>query len=203
MSTEADPQATAVKEQEDTPKQDGAQNSFKSLQEAQTYHQIAAAHIDKLSDLNAQLPKLLTYFAAAISQLTNNPIEVPASKDQPDSAEIRQKAVFQMTMFVAACVNEIREILVDQINDLERYGVIPAKHPKYTKQGPGPVAVDPEASVKNGGYGDFDVGVLNARAASGHIGGDDVLERVKAMVEDLMKRTRTETEAKGDEMAVD
>lgn len=201
MSPEADQQATAVKEQENTPKQDGAQKSSKSPQEAQTYHQIAAAHIDKLSDLNAQLPKLLTYFAAAISQLTNNPIEVPASKDQPDSAEIRQKAVFQMTVFVGESIRLIREVLVDQINDLERYGVIPAKHPKYTKQGPGPVTVDPEASVKNGGYGDFDVGVLNARAASGHIGGDDVLERVKAMVEDLMKGT--ETEANGDEMAVD
>ncbi|KAF1920615.1 hypothetical protein BDU57DRAFT_509005 [Ampelomyces quisqualis] len=201
MSSEANQQAQTLKEQENAPKPDGTHTAAGSPSEAQTYHQIAATHIDTLSKLNEQLPKLLTYFAAVISQLTNNPIEVPATKDQPDSAEMRQKAVFQMTAYVGAGIKQIREVLVDQINDLERYGVIPAKHSKYTKQGPGPATVDPEASVKNGGYGDFDVGVLNARAASRHIGGDDVLDRVKAMVEDLMKRT--EAEAKGDEMAVD
>lgn len=55
--------------------------------------------------------------------------------------------------------------------------------------------------MTNGGYGDFDVGVLNARAASGHVGGEDVLDRIKAMVEDLKKRS--EVEADGEEMAVD
>jgi hypothetical protein len=201
MSTESSQQAQTLQEQENTPTQNGPHTSSGPPQEAQTYDQIAASHIDTLSKLNEQLPKLLTYFAAVISQLTNNPIEVPATKDQPDSAEMRQQAVFQMTAYVGAGIKLIRENLVDQINDLERHGVIPAKHPKYTKQGPGPVTVDPEASVKNGGYGDFDVGVLNARAASGHIGGDDVLARVKSMVEDLTRMSQAE--AKGDEMAVD
>lgn len=194
-----------VKEQPDTPAQNGNAAKTQPAQESQTYHQIAATHIDTLSSINEQLPKLLTYFAAAISQLTNNPIETPVSKDQPDSAETRQQSLWVMTMYVGAAIKEIREELSKQINDLERYGVIPAKHPKYTvmpKQGQSASeVVDSEASVKNGGYGDFDVGVLNARAASGHIGGDDVLDRVKAMVEDLMKRSGAK--ANGENMAVD
>lgn len=204
MSTEAQQNTPAVKEQPNTPAQNGTTTRAQPAQESQTYHQIAATHIDTLSKINEQLPKLLTYFAAAISQLTNNPIETPVSKDQPDSPQARQQALWVMTMYVGAAIKEIREELSKQINDLERYGVIPAKHPKYTsmpKQGQSANEVDPEATVKNGGYGDFDVGVLNARAASGHIGGDDVLDRVKAMVEDLMKRSGVE--ANGDNMAVD
>ncbi|KAH7393907.1 hypothetical protein DE146DRAFT_111114 [Phaeosphaeria sp. MPI-PUGE-AT-0046c] len=205
MSTEAQQHTPAVKEQPDTPAQNGTTTATQPAQETQTYHQIAATHIDTLSSINEQLPKLLTYFAAAISQLTNNPIETPVAQGQPDSPQARQQALWVMTMYVGAAIKEIREELSKQINDLERYGVIPAKHPKYTsmpKQGQSAdEIVDPEATVKNGGYGDFDVGVLNARAASGHIGGDDVLDRVKAMVENLIKRSGVDTN--GENMAVD
>jgi len=169
--------------------------------DSQTYRQIAATHIDTLSSINAQLPKLLAYFAAVISQLTNDPLETPISKDKPDTPRQRQESMWLMTLFLGKCIGEIREELVTQINDLERYGVIPAKHPKYTALPAQGQVADPEASVKNGGYGDFDVGVLNARAASGHVGGEDVLDRVKTMVEDLMRRSGVE--AQGEEMVVD
>jgi hypothetical protein len=198
MSDEANQQTAPVKEQQETPGQNDGQAK------SQTYNQIAATHIDTLSRINEQLPKLLAYSAAAISQLTNNPVETSAQKDQPDSTKARQQALWTMTRYVGLSMKLIREELSLQINDLERYGVIPAKHPKYgamPKVGQPANAAGAEASVKNGGYGDFDVGVLNARAASGHVGGDDVLDRVKAMVEELARRS--EAEADGEAMAVD
>jgi hypothetical protein len=212
MSTEADqlPQAIkadqlpqAIKEQTATPTQNGTHTKSSPAQQSQTYNQIAATHIDTLSRINEQLPKLLTYFAAAISQLTNNPVETPAQKDQPDTPQSRQQALWMQTMFVGLSIHQIREELVNQINDLERYGVIPATHPKYTPQQIGKVAPphDPQASVTNGGYGDFDVGVLNARAASGHVGGEHVLDRIRTIVEDLKKRS--EDDKSGEEMVVD
>jgi hypothetical protein len=193
----ADESAQPVKEQQATP------GLSDSQARSQTYNQIAATHIDTLSKINEQLPKLLAYSAAAVSQLTNNPVETSAQKDEPDSTKARQQALWTMSMYVGFSVKLVREELSKQISDLEQYGVIPAKHPKYTampKTGQTANAAA-EASVKNGGYGDFDVGVLNARAASGHVGGDDVLDRVKAMVEELAKRS--EVEADGEAMAVD
>jgi hypothetical protein len=79
MSDEVNQQTAPVKEQQASPGQND--NQAKS----QTYNQIAASHIDTLSIINEQLPKLLAYSAAAISQLTNNPVETSAQKDQPDS----------------------------------------------------------------------------------------------------------------------
>jgi hypothetical protein len=194
----SDEPAQPVKEQQATPGQNDSQAR------SQTYNQIAATHIDTLSKINEQLPKLLAYSAAAVSQLTNNPVETSGQKDEPDSTKARQQALWTMSMYVGFSIKLVREELSKQINDLEQYGVIPAKHPKYTampKTGQAANAAAAEASVKNGGYGDFDVGVLNARAASGHVGGDDVLDRVKAMVEELAKRS--EIEADGEAMAVD
>jgi hypothetical protein len=74
MSDEVNQQTAPVKEQQATPGQND--NQAKS----QTYNQIAADHIDTLSIINEQLPKLLAYSAAAISQLTNNPVETSAQK---------------------------------------------------------------------------------------------------------------------------
>ncbi|KAF2033278.1 hypothetical protein EK21DRAFT_98291 [Setomelanomma holmii] len=173
-------------------------------QHPQTYRQIAATHIDTLSRLNETLPKLLAYFAATISQLTNNPVETNQSKGKSDTVNTRQAAMWTNAMYVGLTIRNLREVLTEQINDLERYGVIPAKHPKYTAlPGPGQatVAHDPEASVKNGGYGDFDVGVLNARAASGHVSSEDMLDRLQSMVEELAKRGGIEGD--GEEMVVD
>lgn len=180
------------------------ENKDKSQPQAQTYHQIAASHIDTLSRINEQLPKLLTYFAATISQLTNNPVETPISKGKPDTIQSRQEALWMMSLFTGASIKEIREELIIQINDLERYGVIPEKHQRYTaipREGQTTKPVDPEATVTNGGFGNFDVGILNARAASGQAGEADVLDRLKALAEELIKRSGGE--ADGEEMSVD
>jgi hypothetical protein len=209
MSSAADQEAQTKPEQQDTADATKEEPSATPAispapQDPQTYRKIAATHIDTLTRVNEMLPKLLVYFAATISQLTNNPVETPQSKGKPDAIKTRQAAMWTNSMYVGMTIKVIRDQLFEQIADLERYGVIPAKHPRYTPlpgRGQGSKEHDPEASVKNGGYGDFDVGVLNARAASGHIGGEDMLERVKALVEDLAKRSGIEVD--GGEMVVD
>ncbi|KAH7094928.1 hypothetical protein FB567DRAFT_16026 [Paraphoma chrysanthemicola] len=196
-------------EQQDTtnPKQEDASATpakASESQDPQTYRQIAASHIDALTRVNEMLPKLLIYSAAMISQLTNNPVETNQTKGKPDTVNNRQNALWTNAFYVGMTIKVIRDNLFEQIEDLERYGVIPAKHPRYTPlpgQGQAAKEHDPEASVKNGGYGDFDVGVLNARAASGHTGAEDMLDRVKALVEDLAKRSGIDID--GGEMVVD
>ncbi|KAH7085281.1 hypothetical protein BKA63DRAFT_14023 [Paraphoma chrysanthemicola] len=209
MSSTADNEAQTKPEQQDTtnPKQEDASatpEKASESQDAQTYRQIAASHIDALTRVNEMLPKLLIYSAAMISQLTNNPVETNQTKGKPDTVNNRQNALWTNALYVGMTIKVIRDNLFEQIEDLERYGVIPAKHPRYTPlPGRGQAAKehDPEASVKNGGYGDFDVGVLNARAASGHVGTEDMLDRVKALVEDLAKRSGIDID--GGDMVVD
>lgn len=101
-------------------------------------------------------------------------------------------------------MNLIREELVRQIEDLEKHKVIPASHPKFiVPKRHGDITretVDPQANVKNGGYGEFDVGVLNARASAGVAAGEDVLERARLVLEELMKRSEDrEVDKSGDE----
>ncbi|KAI8939668.1 hypothetical protein NX059_003426 [Plenodomus lindquistii] len=177
----------------------------------ETYRQVAASHIAVLSEINRQLPKMLRYFATALTQLTDRPIlDDPSSTDNLES---RQLAFRKYATYTGMSVNLIREELVRQIEDLEKYKVIPASHPKFvvadrigaaasTKD----EARDPQEGVKNGGYGEFDVGVLNARASTG-VGGEDVLERVQGVLEELVKRSGGVEGAKNGgedkEMAVD
>lgn len=47
---------------------------------------------------------------------------------------------------------------------------------------------DSEAAVTNGGLGEFDIGVLNARAGVREGGDGEVLEKVKRLLEDLERR---------------
>ena len=177
-----------------------------SAVQQQTYRQVATTHIETLNKINRQLPKLLTWFATALTQLTNNPIQDADHQGQPDTLEARQAAFLKYAMYVGKINDEIWDELTEQINDLERYKVIPKSHPKYTAvKRPGDKGDkevnDPEKTVKNGGYGDFDVGVLNARANSGQVGAEDVLDRVKGILEELKRRS--EAEANGEDMAVD
>ena len=46
---------------------------------------------------------------------------------------------------------------------------------------------NPEESVINGGLGNLDIGVLNARAGIRQQGGDEILERVQGILEELEK----------------
>lgn len=150
---------------------------------------------------------MLTYFATALTQLTNNPIPTEKQQGQPDSMLARQVALREAMGTVMMMTNILREELTTQIEELEKHGVIPATHQRFTAAQPRAVhgqedrPRDPEAGVKNGGYGDFDVGVLNARAASRQVGSEDALDRVKAVLEELVKRSRED--ASGEEMAVD
>ena len=144
---------------------------------------------------------MLTYFATALTQLTNNPIRDRDKEGEPDTLEARQAAFRKYAIYVGLSVGLIREELTKQINDLELHKVIPKSQPKYSavkRQGDRDV-VDLEKDVRNGGYGEFDVGVLNARASQ--VGGEDVLDRVKAILEELKRRSGSVTDA--EEMAVD
>ncbi|EOA89757.1 hypothetical protein ACJQWK_02383 [Exserohilum turcicum] len=207
MSTEADQQSAtdAGQQHENVGPED------KASEEPKTYRQIAAEHIDTLNEINHQIPKLLKYFATALSQLTNDPIpfQHDAMQCEPGTLEARKEAFRINALFCGTSCEIIRQELVKQINALERYKVIPKNHPKFAvsqrqaqkgKEEESDV-VDPEKDVKNGGYGDFDVGALNARASSGQVGAEDVLDRAKAVLEELQKRTGKVSH--GDDMAID
>ncbi|KAJ8107209.1 hypothetical protein OPT61_g9023 [Boeremia exigua] len=175
----------------------------------QTYRQIAASHIEALNKLNSNLPDILALIAAALSQLTNNPIQ---SEPRADSARARDDDIRAFSSAIKSVMQGFREALIEQINDLERYKVIPATMSKFTPlptaaQGSGPqqqqapIRQDPDAGVKNGGYGNFDVGVLNAQVATGLAGGEDALDRLRVLLDELLQRSEQKTE--GEEMAVD
>jgi hypothetical protein len=177
----------------------------------QTYRQIAATHIAELSKLSSSLPDILTFVAAALSQLTNHPIP---SDSREDSSSVRKSDLRQFSFAIKTLVGLFRDALVAQINDLERYKVIPATLPRYTplpgaargveapleeQQEQEPPKHDPDAGVKNGGYGSFDVGVLNAQVSTGLVGDEHALDRVRALLDDLLERSGRE----GEGMVVD
>ncbi|KAH9880079.1 hypothetical protein J1614_002105 [Plenodomus biglobosus] len=195
--------STAQQPPPETPN-DAAQPS-----QPETYRQVAAAHIATLSEINHQLPKMLRYFATALTQLTDHPIHhapaSPSSTNTADTLESRREAFRKYATFTGMSVTLIRDELVRQIEDLEKYKVIPASHPKFTvakrhgDTAPSKEENDPQVGVRNGGYGEFDVGVLNARASTG-LGGQGVLERVRGVLEELAKRSGGgEREEGGDE----
>lgn len=206
MSTMDDQPANEPSQQET---EDGMEKETQN-KGPQSYREVAAAHISTLNEINNQIPKMLKYFATALTQLTNNPIpfEHPDFVSTPGTLDYRKEAFRINAAYCSMAINEIREELVKQINDLEKHKVIPKSHPKYTvakRHGQGgeeekAEVVDPEKEVRNGGYGEFDVGVLNARASSGQVGGEDVLDRVKAILEDLKKQAGA---VDGDAMVVD
>ncbi|CBX98104.1 hypothetical protein IAQ61_010209 [Plenodomus lingam] len=185
------------------PQPSAQQDASQPTSQPETYRQVAAAHIATLSEINHQLPKMLRYFATALTQLTDHPIHDTHNTNnndnntntQPtDTLESRREAFRKYATFTGMSVNLIREELVRQIEDLEAYKVIPTSHPKFTvakrhgDTAPSKEETDPQAGVRNGGYGDFDVGVLNARASTG-LGGEDVLERVRGVLEELARRS--------------
>ncbi|KAF1839712.1 hypothetical protein BDW02DRAFT_584934 [Decorospora gaudefroyi] len=215
MSTEAAEQvsqdAEQVAQDADEQQPDGTE-SGKHAEQVRTYREVAAKNIDTLNEINNQIPKMLKYFATAISQLTNDPIAFghPDLKCTPGTLEARKEVFRVNATFCGLSVDLIRGELVKQINALEKCGVIPKSHPKFTvaqRQGHAQSGkedkvevVDPEKEVKNGGYGEFDVGVLNARASSGQVGTKHVLDRAKAILEELNGRAGVPN---GDQVVVD
>lgn len=210
MSTEANFSAPMdAPQQHHGTEAQSAQSQVEAAQspQARSYRQVAAAHIDTLNEINHQLPKMLRYFATALTQLTNHPIRDHDQQDTLDTLQARQAAFRKYAIYIGMSVSLIRDELTQQIHDLETYKVIPKSHPKYTvakRQGDKSEteAVDLDKGVKNGGYGEFDVGVLNARASLGHVGQDDALDRLKSLLEDLVVKSQDRAEHRQD-MAVD
>lgn len=194
----------------DTPIPTQPQDTATPAASQQTYRQIAASHIEGLNKLNSNLPDILALIAASLSQLTNKPIQ---SGEQEDSPAARERDLVGFSQAVKGIMAGLREALIEEINDLERYKVIPATLPKFTalpssipsmgqqQQQQAPAKQDPDAGVQNGGYGSFDVGVLNSKVKSGQVEGDDPLDRVKAVLDELLERSGQKSS--GDEMAVD
>ncbi|KAJ4412741.1 hypothetical protein N0V91_000503 [Didymella pomorum] len=195
----------------DAPTSTQLQDTATPAASQQTYRQIAASHIEGLNKLNSNLPDILALIAASLSQLTNKPIQ---SGEQEDSPAARERDLVGFSQAVKGIMAGLREALIEEINDLERYKVIPATMPKFTalpssipsmgqqqQQQQAPVKQDPDAGVQNGGYGSFDVGVLNSKVKSGQVGGNDTLDRVRAVLDELLERSGQKSN--GDEMAVD
>ncbi|KAF2870929.1 hypothetical protein BDV95DRAFT_49919 [Massariosphaeria phaeospora] len=192
---------------------------------APPYRGLAATHIRALSLANETLPPMLRASATAISQTTNSPINPPTSTSSqtPDSLTRRQALLSESSSTFLTLLQEVRMQLHSQIDALEAEGVIPAEYIKYVapltnrpstnlsqaeqaaEQQKAQKAHDPEESVTNGGFGEFDVGVLNARAGVRQAGGEHVLERVRVVLEELVQRAEAEgaeAEASGEQRDV-
>ena len=172
----------------------------------ETYRSNATEHIRALSTLNTRLPPILNCAATTLSQLTNAPIVSSAAPTvAPDEEpEARREAIASSANEYFTAVFNLSKELHKQVTDLQEAGVIPAEEVRYiarTEQpniaasaqpgmpaAPPATAKDTEATVTNGGLGEFDIGVLNARAGVRGTGEDEVLDRVKRLLEHLKRR---------------
>jgi hypothetical protein len=170
------------------------------------YRSTATTHIRALSTLSTRVPPILNHAAITLSQLTNAPI--PSSPTAADSPQARRDAISSSAKAYFAAVFDVATELLTQVSDLEEAGVIPAQEVRYiartvrdedagfggqggllAKAGmPQTTPKDSEATVTNGGLGEFDIGVLNARAGTREGGEGEVLDRVKRLLEDLERR---------------
>jgi hypothetical protein len=175
------------------------------------YRETAARNIRELSALSAKLPSLLATSATTFSQLTNAPIHAPDAQNEPDTPARRRAALAAAANAYFTAVTELDTALRAQIKALEEHKVIPPAEVKYSapapkRQGmPGAAEADQppkdsEATVKNSGLGSFDVGHLNARAGAGRQGGEEILERVKVLLEEMVKQTETQGDAEDEDM---
>ncbi|KAK7710050.1 hypothetical protein SLS57_008548 [Botryosphaeria dothidea] len=126
---------------------------------------IAAEHIQELSKIKEDVPKLLAAASNAINALTNRPLPSDASPSfsSADPLEARKEAYSTYTQTYFSCIRQISENLSREIDALEKAGVIPAKAEKVEQARGG-------AEVKNGGLGELDVGYLNARTRDVGVG---------------------------------
>ncbi|KAL1636343.1 hypothetical protein SLS58_009836 [Diplodia intermedia] len=143
---------------------------------------VAAEHIQELSKIKEDVPKLLTAASHAINALTNRPLASDSSTAEPSSTsdplDARKEAYQTHTRTYFTLVREISNNLSREIGALEEAGVIPAKAEKIEQAqqqqqqqqqqqregGAGGV------EVKNGGLGELDVGWLNARTRDVGVG---------------------------------
>ena len=155
------------------------------------------------------IPHLLRISGTAVSQLTTRPVVTSTSSnshEDTDTPELRKSVLQRCTHDLFKSIGEVTKILHAQIADLQAEKVIPAAQVRYIPpaarpgQQPEERLRDSEATVTNGGLGDLDIGILNARAGVKQVGGEKILDRVQAILEALVKQAEREDE---DKMAVD
>ncbi|PVI07737.1 hypothetical protein DM02DRAFT_288962 [Periconia macrospinosa] len=180
----------------------------------QPYRETAATQIRHLSTLSHRIPGILTTTATTFSQLTNAPIQLQGSNGAPDTPAVRRAAVSSSANAFYTSVLDLGTALHAQIDELEKHGVIPTDELRFkgvvqqpatgaaAGGGAAPGAsdgadggaaakdkkTDAQASVTNNGLGSFDVGVLNARAGVRQRDGEEVLARMKRVVDGLVER---------------
>ncbi|KAK0660660.1 hypothetical protein DIS24_g3293 [Lasiodiplodia hormozganensis] len=130
---------------------------------------IAAEHIQELSKIKEDVPKLLTAASHAINALTNRPLPSDSSTSTSNPLDARKEAYQTHTRTYFTLVREISNNLSREIGALEEAGVIPAKAEKV-EQAQQQREGGASAEVKNGGLGDLDVGWLNARTRDVGVG---------------------------------
>ncbi|KAL1602829.1 hypothetical protein SLS60_006250 [Paraconiothyrium brasiliense] len=187
--------------------------------EKEDYRSTATTHIRALSTLSTRVPPILNHAATTLSQLTNAPIP-STSSTAADSQQARRNAISSSAKEYFTAVFDLAKDLHKQVSDLEEAGVIPAEEVRYIartvreedtqfggqggvlgKTGmPQTMPKDSEATVINGGLGEFDIGVLNARVGIRESGEGEVLEKVKRLLEDLDSRTKEDSKENGEEM---
>ncbi|KAF2737989.1 hypothetical protein EJ04DRAFT_509945 [Polyplosphaeria fusca] len=165
----------------------------------QPYQQTAADNIRQLSTINESLPHILLHFGTAVSQLTKSPV----SSNPTDSTQAREASFNASANALFRLINTTRNTLKDQVSSLQSQGVVPAETVRYIpprvrahREGePGDDkdkdVEDSEATITNGGLGDLDVGLLNARARVGREG-TEALERAEKLLRDLEGRIEGE-----------
>lgn len=199
------------------------QEEESSTQQQQPYREIAATQIRHLSTLSHRIPGILTTSATTLSQLTNAPIPPASLPTTPDAPSARRAALSTSANAFYTSVLDLRAALHAQIDELEKHGVIPADELRFkgavqqvgsagsagaatagaddAAAGAGSAKEkkgDPQASVTNNGLGSFDVGVLNARAGVRQRDGEEVLARMKRVVDGLVEQAGVPKES-GDE----
>ncbi|KAF2121885.1 hypothetical protein BDV96DRAFT_132853 [Lophiotrema nucula] len=183
------------------------------------YHDTAAKNIRDLARINEEvrplssliyaehgliwfqnLPQLLELTATALSQLTNRPIPVSStSTSATDSTLVRERAFLQKSDELFRLINITRDALKSNVDRLTENDVIPKETTREVianrpAGGQPQQAPAPQAVVTNGGLGEFDIGMLNARARVGREG-EAVMRRVEKLLEGIVNREKKDEDS--------
>ncbi|KAK8243639.1 mediator complex protein-domain-containing protein [Phyllosticta capitalensis] len=170
-------------------------NTLEENSGARDHVNLSVEHIQELSKIKEDIPKLLTAAGSAVNALTNRELPPPPPSSTTDSQassdsplEARKAAFSAHTRTYFGLVRTIQDNLMREIGALEDAGVIPAKAEKVEGgSGAG-------GEVKNGGLGELDVGWLNARTR------DVGVVKAAELVAEARKRLETRT---GEERGLD
>jgi hypothetical protein len=121
----------------------------------------------------------------------------------PDNLENRKALIQEISEAFFVQVNSIRTQLKNEVSELESQKVIPAAAARAASTSipklPGmehlpdedkSAIKQSETNVTNGGLGNLDIAELNARAAVRQQGGDEILDRVQSILEEMVRKTQ-------------